>query len=123
MLLAAAASGCGGGEPKPSPKPFPAALAQDLAARSDSVARLLEAGDPCAARREADALRARAVAAVNERRIPARYQEELLASIGALAESIACVPAPTTTEEGANEDSDEDRAEADRKGKRKGKEH
>jgi len=70
------------------------ALATDFAARSDQVAARLEANDPdpCGARAEAEALQQRVIAAVNERRVPARYQEELTSAVNVLADSIACVP-------------------------------
>jgi hypothetical protein len=112
-------SGCGGEEPAPAPK-LPAAVAQELAQRSDAVADRLEGGDSCAARSEADALQTEAVAAVNERRIPRRFQEELLGSVAALAESIECVAPPVAEDEGGA-DEDEEQAEEDDDGNGKGK--
>jgi hypothetical protein len=125
-------SACGGEERPPAPK-LPAAVAQELAQRSDAVATRLEAGDSCGARSEADALQSQAVAAVNERRIPQRFQEELLGTVAALAESIECVP-PVVEDDGEedeedegkekDEEKDEDKDEDDEgegKGKGKGK--
>jgi hypothetical protein len=108
MLLAA---GCGGEEREPAPK-LPSGLAESLAARSDAVASRLDAGDACAARTEADALQRAAIAAVNEQRVPAALQEELLGAATALAAAIRCEPAAAP----AGEDED-----GDSKGKSKGK--
>jgi len=92
------------------------------------VAARLEAGDACTARSEADALQSEAIAAVNERRIPRRFQEELLGSVAALAESIECVPPPVAEEDGQTTDEDDGEAEdqdhgddGGGKGKAKGK--
>lgn len=100
LLLVAA--GCGGGEESASPLPAP--VANELAARSDAVAERLEAGDACGARAEADALQAAAIDAVNDGRVPARYQEELVSSVGALATSVECVPPPVARENDDGED-------------------
>jgi hypothetical protein len=125
--VCALVAGCGGEERAAAP-PLPAALAEGLAARSDSVAERLEAGDGCAARAEAEALQAETIAAVNDRRIPQRYQEELLGSVAALLESIECAPPPPPGDEADDdEDKDDDKEEkededdANGKGKDKGK--
>jgi hypothetical protein len=112
MLVA----GCGGDERATAP-PLPAAVAESLAARSDAVAERLEAGNACAARTEAEALQAEAIAAVNDERIPGRYQEELVGSVNALVESISCAPAPPAAEDEEEDDEEED----DGKGRGKGK--
>jgi hypothetical protein len=44
---------------------------------------------------------------VNERRVPQRYQEELLGSVTALVESIECAPPPPPPAPGGDEDDDE----------------
>lgn len=95
---------------------MPAALAAELATRSEQIAASLDASDPCRARAEAEALRQRAIAAVNARRVPPRYQEELTSSVNALVSSIACTPPPAGDGE---EDDDEGKDEG--KGKGKGK--
>jgi hypothetical protein len=129
-LACALLAGCGGEERAPAPK-LPAGLAQSLAARSERVAEKLEADDACGARAEAEALQAETIAAVNERRIPRRFQEELLGSVTALAESIECVRPPATDEpdevaededatDDGEEDDDEDEGEGRGKGKGKG---
>ena len=58
--------------------------------RSDSVASLLGEQDACGAKSEAQRLQADAIAAINARRVPAAYQEELLTDVTALAETISC---------------------------------
>lgn len=115
VLLAA---GCGGEEREPAPK-LPSGLAESLADRSDTVASRLDAGDACAARTEADALQRDAIAAVNEQRVPAALQEELLGAATALAAAIRCEPAAAPAGEDAEED-DEGNGKG-KKGKGKGK--
>ena len=102
---------------------LPAGLAADLAARSDTVAARLEEQDACGARGEARRLRSEAIAAVNAGRVPGAFQEELLASVNALVESIQCVPAPPADDEtGEDEDEDDDgEGRGKEKGKKKGK--
>ena len=125
MALACAClvvAGCGGGEERAEPPPLPAPLAQDLAARSDAVADRLDAGDACAARTEAEALQAETIDAVNDRRVPRRYQEQLLGSVTALVESIECVEQPAPQPTGDEDDEGDDEDDEDRgKGKAKGK--
>ena len=64
-----------------------------MAARSDAVAADVEAGDACAAREEAEALRTEAIAAVNGGEIPQALQEELLGIANSLLAEIGCEPA------------------------------
>jgi len=54
------------------------------------VATLLEEGDACGARSEAQRLQADTIAAVNAGRIPPGLQEQTLADVTELAESITC---------------------------------
>ncbi len=120
--LVVVAAGCGGGEVRAEPPPLPAPLAQDLAARSDAVADRLDAGDACAARTEPDALLAETIAPATHRRVPRRYQEQLLGSVTALVESIECVEQPAPQPTGDEDDEGDDEADEDRgKGKAKGK--
>lgn len=106
--IALVAAGCGGGRESAPPPRLPAALAEDLAARSDHVAELLAAGDRCGARATADLLSASVVEAINSGRVPAPFQEELGSAAAALAARITCVPptpapvAPSGDEDGAN---------------------
>ena len=107
----------------PAPQ-LPAALAERLAARSDAVAERFDSGEACAARAEAEALQAEAIAALNERRIPRRFQEELLGSVTALVESIELCVAPAPEEDAASDDDEEDEDDEGRgksNGKKKGK--
>ena len=65
-------------------------------------------------------MQAETIAAVNEQRIPAPLQEELLGSVNALVESIECVvPPPAAEDDEDDEDDDEDRGEGKKKGKGK----
>ena len=119
MLLAAA--GCGGGETERDAAPtLPAALAAELAGRSDAVAARLEADDPCGALAEAEALQADTIAAVNEGRVPAPFQEELGAAVASLVASIECSPAapPPVFDE---EEEDGEQGKGQGRGKGKGK--
>jgi hypothetical protein len=97
LLAAGCGGGGGGGEPS-----LPSDLAEQLAARSDSAAARLEAGEFCAARADATTLQSRTIAAINSGRVPAELQEELLGSVNALLEAISCTP--PTADDGAAED-------------------
>lgn len=92
LMLVLLASGCGGEEPR-----LPSDLAERLAVRSESVAALLDGGNPCGARSETQRLQADTIAAVNAGRIPPAFQEELLAAVTELVESIECPPSPGGT--------------------------
>ena len=101
------------------------ALANGLAGRSEEVARRLESGDPCGARAEADALRNDLIAAINARRVPQEYLEDLTAAANEIAEQIPeCAPPPPEPPPPDGEaDEDEGNGEDDEKGKgeKKGK--
>jgi hypothetical protein len=102
--LCALLTACGAGEEQHAAPPprLPAEIAGRLAQRADAVAARLDAGDPCAAAREALALQQASTDAINARRVPRRFQEELQSSVGELAADAqaACarVPPATTTE-------------------------
>jgi hypothetical protein len=82
----AALAGCGsGGEPAGPRLPRP--LAASLAARADALAA---AANGCAAQRALAALRRGTIAAINAHRVPASFQEELLAAVNRLT-APACV--------------------------------
>jgi hypothetical protein len=90
---------------------LPRPLAEQLAAQSESVADALEAGDTEAAKANAEKLRNDVIAAVNEGRVPAEFQEELTTAVNVLAEDVAAMeppPPPTTTGEtdGGEEEDD-----------------
>jgi hypothetical protein len=112
-LLASAAllgSACGGSEEAAPAEPrLPRALAETLAAKSDAVAAHLDAGDLCSAAGEAASLREKALAAIEDGRVPRAFEAELEANVTELAGSIRC------------EEDDEDRGEGNGKGKGKGK--
>ena len=86
-MLVLLAAGCGGEEHGLSSD-----VAERLAARSESVAAEVGAGDPCAARTEAEALQAEVIATVNDGEISSELQEELLGSVNALLAAIGCDP-------------------------------
>ncbi len=122
-------AGCGGDGREQSVPTLPAAVASELATRSDAVAAKLEADDPCGALADAESLQQEAIAAIEAGRVPRRYQEELTAAVGSLATSITCtippppVPDPDAEDEDDHEaDDDEAEDEDDGKGKKgKGK--
>jgi hypothetical protein len=92
LLLA----GCGGGSDNAAPPPprIPAPLASSLAARSDAVAERLAANDGCGALDAAKQLQQEAIAAVNARRVPSRFQEPLLGAANDLVLRVHCAPPP-----------------------------
>jgi hypothetical protein len=76
---------CGGGEGvdrrvDPGP-PIERSTAEQLAARSDEVARLLEAGDACGATAAGERLREELTAAINRAAIPELYLEDLSGAV------------------------------------------
>jgi hypothetical protein len=97
-LLALAVAGCGGhghahASAPPRPK-LPRALAGQLAAASDEIARALTAGDGCGARRSAQHLQQQTIRAINGGRVPAAFQETLQSAVNDLAARIHCAPKP-----------------------------
>jgi hypothetical protein len=97
--LAAAAvllvlAGCGRTERATGPPPprLPRSLAHDFAARSEDIARLLDAGDACGALDAAKKLQQRSIALIG--RVPPEYQETLQGTINHIVERIRCVPPP-----------------------------
>jgi hypothetical protein len=118
-LAVAALAGCGGGSERSAAPPprLPAALASQLAQRSDRVAALLEVGQSCPALDEARRLHEQTIAAINTGRVPGPLQEQLSGAVGDLVDRIHCVPPPR------NEDEDKKPAK-DHEGKdHKGKDH
>jgi hypothetical protein len=102
LLLA----GCGGnGEraaPPPRPPKLPQALAQELATRSDLVARKLDANDSCGALAEATRLQREVIAAINAGRVAPRLQEPLQSAANGLVTRIG-VCSPPAREEGEHD--------------------
>jgi hypothetical protein len=125
LLILLALAGCGGGEDDgddgaaPARPTLAAAPAERLAARSDTIAAKLAAGDECGAAHEADALAADAIAAVNAGEVPAPYQEELVARTQELVNAVNCPPPVVQAPPEADEDEDDDDDEPGR-GKKKG---
>src|SRR5437867_10781882 len=89
---AAVLAGCGGHSQRPAAPPpkLPRALAQQLEARSDDVARKLDAGDDCGALTSAQQLQQETVAAINARRVPPALQEPLSGAANELVLRIQC---------------------------------
>jgi hypothetical protein len=111
-------AGCGGGE-EAAPPPPPAierAVARELAATSDAIAAALEQGDVCTAAGLADDLNDQVVEAINARRIPPAFQEDLQARANELVNEVNCPPPP------AEEEKEDEGENGKGKGKGKGKE-
>jgi hypothetical protein len=68
------------------------AVAEQLAGRSDEIARRLDAGDSCGAAHAADRLRNELTAAINAGSIPALYLEDLSSSVNELQAQLTCNP-------------------------------
>jgi hypothetical protein len=116
------------GEPQATPPEprLPAAVASDLAARSDRVAALLAGNDVCGAAHAADELQAATIAAINAGDVPPPFQEELTAAANALVNEVNCPPPPPPpppppTEAEGEEKEGEDEEDGSGKGKKKGK--
>ena len=98
LLLA----GCGGGDhaaPRPRPPKLPHALAQELATRSDRVARKLDASDRCAALAEAKRLQREVIAAINAGRVAPRLQEPVQSAANGLVARIGTCSPPVRADE------------------------
>jgi hypothetical protein len=95
-----ALAGCGGAaeqRAKPKQPRLPRNLAQTWAQQSDAVASALASGDGCTAQQLATSLNSQFIAAVNERRVPPRLQEELGSALNDLQSRITCTPPPDQT--------------------------
>lgn len=95
-VAALALAGCGSSTDTAhvAPRPaLPAALAHDLAARSDAIAASLADGDRCRAKRQAASLQSATVDAVNSGQVPAVLQEDLTSGVTNLVSRIECTPA------------------------------
>ncbi|HEV2711740.1 MAG TPA: hypothetical protein VGU26_01480 [Gaiellaceae bacterium] len=123
---AIALASCGGSAeqkatPPQPPKPrIAAGVASPLAARSDKVATLLEAGDACGAHREAAALRGELTQAINADAIPELYLEDLSALVNEIQ---AQIPPCTQPPPGDEADHDEDKGKGEGKKRKKDKKH
>ena len=96
LAAALCLSGCGSGpDHRAAPPPrLPSTVASSLAARSDEVARALEAGVWCRAASLARQLQQQTIAAINAHRVPVVFQEDLAATVNDLVGRIVCVPGP-----------------------------
>lgn len=106
LVCAAVLAGCGGnGEETAQGPTLPQGLATDLADRSDAIADSYASGDVCGAAGQADDLLATVLAAIDEGRVPAEFQESLTGTANKLVNEINCTEeAPATTEEEAPQD-------------------
>jgi hypothetical protein len=105
LVCAAVLAGCGGNGEETAPGPtLPQGLAADLADRSDAIANSYAGGDVCGAAGQADDLLAAVLAAIDEGRVPAEFQESLTGTANKLVNEINCSEAPATTEEEAPTD-------------------
>jgi hypothetical protein len=88
-------AGCGGHKAAApaKPPPIPPAVAQQLAADADAVARL----SGCSAHNAAAKLRRDTIAAISH--VPARYQEQLMSAANDLAARVPACPPPQTHED------------------------
>ena len=94
-------AGCGGHARRAAPPPkLPAQLAAQLAAQSDAVAARLDANDGCGALADARQLQQQTIAAINARRVPSAFQEDLLAATNDLVAKITCTPQPVEKHHG-----------------------
>ena len=125
---------CGADERAPEPR-LPAALASDLAARSDRVAAALARGDACAAHARARELQAATQKALSEGAVPPPFRRPLRSRVDDLVSRIECAPAPPPAAADEREDeleeeeddldnerggTDEDAGEGEGNGKGKG---
>jgi hypothetical protein len=106
VLLLAGACG-GGGDSAPPPRAIEPATAERLAATSNSIADLIDAGDVCGAAGRADDLLAQVTEAINAGAVPARFQEQLTSKANELVNEVNCPPPPTETDD-EKEDDDKD---------------
>jgi hypothetical protein len=102
-------AGCGGGgdpaDPRTSAAPIiQRPVAQELANRSDEVARLLETGNACAALGEASRLRAELARAIDRHLIPQRYRTGLARAVNGIRGQIVCRREPPPSPPPPSED-------------------
>jgi hypothetical protein len=119
LLLVFVLAGCGThARPivrAPAPK-LPRTLARGLAQDSDEIARHLDRGDTCGAHGTATDLQHRTIEAINAGKVPASFQEPLLAAVNRLAATIRCVP-PAPEKRGKHEGEGKHRGKKKHQGK------
>ena len=117
------AAGCGGGGGSGPPPPRPVidpAVAEQLAATSDSIADSLDQGDVCRAAGLADDLGSQVQAAIAAGKVPRRFRDDLQARATDLVNTVNCPPpAPTPAQQDENGD---ETTNGNGRGKKKGKE-
>jgi hypothetical protein len=97
VVVVLAAAGCAASGDGEDPR-LEGALAADLARRSDAVASLLDAGDGCAAKREAQALRRAVAQSGRAGSVPAVVRAEIDPVVAAILAGIECQPRPSSQE-------------------------
>jgi hypothetical protein len=115
LLAAFCLAGCGSGsEHRVAPQPqLPAPVASALASRSDEVAQALAGGDQCRALSLAQQLQQETIAAINARRVPRAFQEQLGSTVADLVSRIQCVPAAKPPESGKHKGKSKKKHEKD----------
>lgn len=87
---------------------LPAAVAADLAERSETVAQTLQRGDGCGAARQAEQLQTAVDRAVAGGHVPVELRAELRRRASDLARSIVCVRPPPVPAGDEEDDGDDD---------------
>jgi hypothetical protein len=115
LVAAFCLAGCGSGsEHRVAPQPqLPAPVASALASRSDEVAQALAGGDQCRALSLAQQLQQETIAAINARRVPRAFQEQLGSTVADLVSRIQCVPAVKPPESGKHKGKNKKKREKD----------
>jgi hypothetical protein len=94
-----AIAGCGDSDPpsEPAQRAVPAAVAQELAKKSDEVAAAVDSGDECDAAHKADELLAKIEERSND--MPATVRQQARAVANDLTAALACEPPPKEPKE------------------------
>jgi hypothetical protein len=92
--LCLGACGGGGGRRATPPPTLPRTVAQALAARTDSVAAALAAGDSCRAAALARQLQQQTIASINRGAVTSALEEPLSGAVNDLVARVVCVPPP-----------------------------
>ena len=123
LALVLVAAGCGSAAKDTAPRQphLPRALAQSWARQADAVAAAIASNDGCSARTQVAALQQSVISAVNERRVPQRFQEPLSSGVNDLADHITCTPPPAPTPTPAPHPKHEKKPKHHEHGKHKGK--
>jgi hypothetical protein len=90
------------------------AVAEGLASRSEKLASLLDSGEACGAKREADLLRNELTDAINDGKVPQLYLEDLSGVVNEIQAQI-----PLCAQPERRDDDGENKGKGDGKGKKK----